>query len=540
LVEVLRDMDAQPVDDQNDAVLEAALPVPAVPFIGRVTELAQIAELLAQPACRWLTLAGPGGVGKTRLALEAARLEREKFADGVIFVSLAGLEDAALIPTTIAQHLPVTLTGPPEKQLAACLRPRTMLLVLDNVEQLGSGLGWMSDLLAQAPNVKLLVTSREQLQLAEEWMYWVPALADVQAMELFGQTARRARPGLDLAEQMADVTAIIQLVENLPLAIELAAGWAPFMSCAQIAEHIRHDLDFLTADTRNIPESHRSLRAVFDHSWRLLSAAEQAVLMRLSVFRGGWSAEEAELVAGATLPRLRLLVEKSLVRIAGDGRYDLHSLTRQYAADALRAAGEDRQARQQHLLAYLALAERLDLQHPGQEASARYARLDREPDNFRAALAWALESELIETGLRLANTLMGFWITRSYLEESRWWFERLLAEASEDLPLALHVNALTHATFLAARLSDTSAALTHAQQAVRLCEAAGEAGKPALAHALAGLVMAHSSSARLADDFLTVFQLNERAIPLYRELGEVQLLNMSLRVGGGAALALRD
>src|SRR5262249_22773943 len=161
---------------------------------------------------------GPGGVGKTRLALEAARAQREAFADGVVFVSLAAIADAALIPTTIAQALQLALTGPPEQQLAAHLRPRTMLLVLDNCEQLADGLTWLSDLLAQAPSAKLLVTSREQLHLAEEWMYWVPELDAPQATELFEQTARRARPSLDLAGQQSSIATIGQLVQNLPLA----------------------------------------------------------------------------------------------------------------------------------------------------------------------------------------------------------------------------------------------------------------------------------------------------------------------------------
>jgi predicted ATPase len=192
------------------------------------------------------------------------------------------------------------------------------LLVLDNCEQILEGSAWLSTLLADAPGVKVLATSRERLQLPEEWVYIVPMLESARAVDLFMQVAQRHNPRFPIAEPCAGATRVCQLVENLPRAIELAASWTPYMSCAQIADHMQHDIDFLTNSARNIPERHRSIRAVFDHSWRLLSPREQDAVMRLSVFRGDWAAAEAGSVAGATLLTLRSLMEKSLVRPAAE------------------------------------------------------------------------------------------------------------------------------------------------------------------------------------------------------------------------------
>jgi predicted ATPase/DNA-binding XRE family transcriptional regulator len=415
------------------------LPIPSTPFIGRTDELAQIGDLLAQPACRWLTLVGPGGIGKTRLAVEVARMLRDSFADGVVLVALAAISDGALIPPTIAHRLRLPLTGSPADQLLAYLRARTMLLVLDNCEQVGDGVAWLSDLLSQAPGIKVLATSRERLQLAEEWVFLVPELDEAQAVDLFGQTARRTTSNVDLAGQRTDVLTICNLVDNLPLAVELAAGWTPLLSCAQIAEHIRRDIDFLAANMRNVPERHRSVRAVFDYSWTRLSAVEQSALMRLSVFRGGWTVEEAGPVAGATLSVLRMLVEKSLVRATGDGRYELHELTRQYLADRLHASGQETTVQRRHCAICLILAERLDTQLHGPDAIAGFATLEREHDNFRAALTWALATDEVELALRLVNHLNYFWFRRGYWQEAEQWMTAAVSRAGDQdsVPLCL-------------------------------------------------------------------------------------------------------
>ncbi|MBX3084915.1 MAG: tetratricopeptide repeat protein [Anaerolineae bacterium] len=419
------------------STLRFSLPTQPTPFIGRQAELSQIVHHLADPNCRLLTLVGSGGIGKTRLAVQATRALVDIFSDGAVFVSLATLTDAALIPGAIAQSLRLTLSGSVEAQLISYLRTKSMLLVLDNCEQFGDGITWLSEVLASTTALKLLVTSRERLQLAEEWLYVVPEMDARQAAELFERTARRTLPTFDGTSQQAAIDAICTLVMHLPLAIELAASWTPYLSCEQIAEHIRHDIDFLAATVRNVPERHRSVRAVFDHSWKLLSTAEQIVLMKLSVFRGGWTADESALIAGTTLPMMRTLVEKSLVRVTDQGRYDLHELTRQYAADKLHSAGLTPEIRQRHCAVYQQLAERFGAQIGRAEAVAAFARLDQEHDNLRTAMSFALEIGAINVARHMVHSLFYFWQRRGYWQESERWILASFqaAEEADSVPL---------------------------------------------------------------------------------------------------------
>jgi predicted ATPase/DNA-binding XRE family transcriptional regulator len=427
------------------------LPLSATPFIGRTAELAQIADKLADPNCRLLTLVGPGGVGKTRLGLAAAHAEQKNFGDGTIFVPLAAIDDADGLVLAIARVFNQPLTGaePTERQLQRLLHAREMLLVLDNFEQLVADAPMLTNWLAGASGLKLLVTSRERLNLAEEWLYPVSGFSPAQAVHLFGQTAQRVNPQFDLAGQTAEAAEICHLVDGLPLAIELAASWIRLMPCDRIANQIRQDLDFLSVGPRNAPERHRSLRALFDHSWRLLSPAEQAALARLSAFLGGFAPEEAAAVTGASWTVLSGLVDKSLVMAQANGRCDLHELTRHYAAAKLGEANQEPATRQQHFDTYLALAERLDAQLHGPDGIAAYARLDQEQDNLRAALRWGLETNQVDHVLRLVNHLFFFWSRRGYWREGEQWTAAAVAEAGEEdrtpLCLALVYRAILNA-----------------------------------------------------------------------------------------------
>jgi predicted ATPase len=398
---------------------------------------------LAGPHCHLLTLVGPGGVGKSRLGLAAAHAQQQEFSDGTIYVSLAVTDSADGIAPAIAKALNQPLSGPDpaEHQLYRLLHTKEMLLVLDNFEQLVSGASLLSDLLAEAPGLTLIVTSRERLNLAEEWLYPVSGFSLKQAVFLFEQAAQRVHPQFDLAGQQAAIADICRLVDGLPLAVELAASWTRLMPCQQIVAHIQQDLDFLSAGPRNAPERHRSLRALFDHSWQLLSPLEQDALARLAVFRGGFAPEEAAAIAGATWPVLLGLVDKSLVTALANGRFDLHELTQQYAAVKLQAAGKEAAARQQHFNTYLALAEQLAPQLHGQDGISAYARLDQEQDNLRLALRWGLEAGQIGAVLRLVNHLFFFWLRRGYWREGERWTMAAVRQADEtddaDLCIAL-------------------------------------------------------------------------------------------------------
>ena len=342
-------------------VLRNNLPPQRTPFIGRATELADITRLLvAEGDCRLLTLVGPGGMGKTRLALKAAEqimaaaAQQPCFGDGIFFVPLENVSDerglAAAVISAITEEssLRAQVDGPLQAQLVDFLRTKSMLLVLDNFEQLTKHAVLCADLLLAAPDVKVLVTSRETLGLQEAWIYPLLGLTipsslpqgklpqgDYDAVRLFAQCARRTNPAFDLDAERTTVLRICTLVEGMPLGIELAAAWLKVMSCAQIAAEVARNLDFLTARYQNTPARHRSMRAVLAHSWALLAADEREAIARLAIFRGQFSQAAAAAITGTSLFTLATLVEKALVRVTPAGYYQLHELTRQYAEEQL-------------------------------------------------------------------------------------------------------------------------------------------------------------------------------------------------------------
>ena len=332
------------------------LPAQATPFVGREVELARIAHLLNDPECRLISLVGIGGSGKTRLAIQAAALA-DAFPHGVYFVALAAIStlDGMLTALADAMQIPfqvqVGFSLSPEAaqaQLQRYLTGKRALLVLDNLEQLTPQIGFLAGLLEAARGIKLLVTSRERLNLSGEWVLEVTGLSfpasheleaipQYAAVQLFVKGAERAGPFTATASDWPAITRICQLLEGMPLGIEMAAGWTKVLSCQEIAAEIERDLDFLAATWRGMPERHRSLRAVFEHSWRLLSDEERDAFCRLSAFRSAFDRRAAEEIADASLTLLGTLVDKSLLRRVTAGRFEIHSVLRQYGADKLAA-----------------------------------------------------------------------------------------------------------------------------------------------------------------------------------------------------------
>ena len=350
------------------------LPAQPTPFVGRESEMAEIASLLDNHYCRLLTLFGPGGIGKTRLAVETAAQQANVYADGIFFVPLQGVRSPDLLVASIADALQMGLRNQtePHTQLLGQLGERHMLLVLDNLEHLlvepGADLtvDLLRDIVHTAPDVMLLVTSREVLNMQEEWVFPVHGLPVPQsrqagdeqgsaAVVLFAQRAQQASPDFSLDDEQAAVVRICQLVEGIPLALELAASWKRMLTCSAIADKLEQSLRFAATTRRDVPARHRSMQAVFEQSWTLLAEKDQTIFRRLSIFRNGFRLEAAEAVCDATLPLLAALVDKSLLQPQPGGRYQMHEFFRQFAeAYLLESPAEMERIRQEHCAYYCA------------------------------------------------------------------------------------------------------------------------------------------------------------------------------------------
>ncbi len=396
-----------------------SIPVQSTPLIGRQTELAHIAALLAGADCRLVTLTGIGGIGKTRLAAQAATLAAagQSQFQGVYFVPLASCASLDALLSRLAEALKLAFYIPhraggftpagARAQLFNCLGTKKTLLVLDNFEQLTGEAGFLLELLDAAPQVKLLVTSRERLNLPGEWVLPVSGLAfpgreesqlssgasgaspaPLPAVQLFVESAQRSAPIAPTPADGQAIARICQLVEGVPLAIEMAAAWLKLLSCQEIAAEIEADMDFLAATWRGMPERQRTFRAIFEHSWRLLPDEERQAFCQLSVFEGGFTRQAALEVAAAPLPRLAALCDKSFVRrVPASGRFEIHPVLKQYAAEQLAAQPLLRgEVQVRHARYYSAWLERMYEKLKGRQQVSALAELRLEAPNLLAAL----------------------------------------------------------------------------------------------------------------------------------------------------------
>jgi DNA-binding SARP family transcriptional activator/predicted ATPase len=451
------------------------LPPQLTPFVGRRAPLSRIRERVKDPACRLVTLVGPGGSGKTRLALEVASgfvadetespPEHTGFPDGIYFVPLAHLSSVDAIVLSIGQALQFHYApaGAPRDQLLGYLRGKRLLLILDNYEHLlacpegtrRNGVGVVTDILAAAPDVKILTTSRTALNVRGEQLYPIggmdlppsldggtapleevsaPDVLQYSAVRLFVDAAHRARPDFDPAGEGAQIARICRLVEGLPLAILLAAAWVRVLTPAEIGDEIQQSYDFLETHLRDAPERHTSMRAVYNHSWNLLSERQREALAGFSVFLGGCTREAAEQVTGASLRDLAALVDRSLLQRAPDGRYAMHELLRQYTAEKLAhiPRAEDT-VRDRHCAHYAAEMNKwLEAwKGPGQRAAR--AEMEADLENMRAAWDWAVERGYVER-LGQAIDVLGLFNLQRHHDYTRW--EAALRAAAEMLAAA--------------------------------------------------------------------------------------------------------
>jgi predicted ATPase/DNA-binding CsgD family transcriptional regulator len=386
-------------------LVTSSLPRQLTSFIGREAEMEALVLLLNDPEYRLLTIVGPGGIGKTRLALEVVSREAARFTDGVYFVPLQPLGEAEHILTAIIDVLPLKISDDddPLQQLLDYLRDKCQLLVLDNFEHLLDGVDIVNNILTATSEVKLMVTSRERLNLHTEQVWPVEGLglpagtmnthALPSALQLFDERARRVQPAFSLRENLSAVADICRAVDGIPLAIELAAGWVHVMSCEAIASKIQNNIGFLKARQRDLPERHQSMRAVFDQSYKLLSEDEQDAFSTLSVFRGGFTAEAAKHVAGAALSTLTSFIDKSLIQLTSDGRYDLHDLLRQYGKELLEKAGTNETAREAHCAYYATFVASRVEDLKGRRQLAAIAEFNADFENARTAWIWAVDQK---------------------------------------------------------------------------------------------------------------------------------------------------
>lgn len=534
------------------------LPAQTTAFVGREREMSEIVSQLVQPTVRLMTLVGPGGMGKTRLALEAAQARTDAFPDGAWFVSLAALASAAAIAPSIATALGLSARGDSTQAVLQFLRNKRLLLILDNFEHLLSdsetpswgrrtsrteqtrGVDLVAEILSVAPNVQVIVTSRERLNLHAEHVYvvqgldyprpgdntpaassdWVAGMS-ASAVRLFVQSARRAQPDFRLDERNSPaVLRVCELVRGMPLGIELAAAWAASLTPDAIAAEIERSADFLAADWRDMPARQRSMRAVFDSSWKLLDAAEREALARLSVFRGGCTREAAQAVAGTSLHVLAKLVHKSLVRQTESGRLEVHELLRQFAAEQLArpdTSSERAEVEARHGAFYLAFAAAREQRLARNEPREATAEITAEIDNIRQAWGWASDHARVVELDRSAYALWQFYGFAGLAQEGAQMFQQAVERLRADNISLSKAGQRLLGRLLAFQASHLIAlgkhaqALSIAQEAVSLSQASAGLDGEALG------VMVQGQALRRNGDSLQAYALLRRAVDLARQ-----------------------
>jgi predicted ATPase/class 3 adenylate cyclase len=441
------------------------MPIASTPFLGRERELPEVVELLSQDDVRLLTLTGPGGTGKTRLALQAAAALSERYPHGVWWVPLAPLRESELVLDAAAQVVGA------KNGLAEHVGDRWMLLLFDNFEQVVDAAVDVAGLLTDCPNLELLVTSRESLRVTGEQEYRVPPLVHEEGVGFFLARARAVKPNFEVDDNVPE---ICRRLDDLPLALELAAARVRALTSGQILERLEQRLPLLTGGARDMPERQRTLRATIAWSYDLLTAAEQRLFARLAVFVGGSTLEAAEEVAEADLDTIQSLVDKSLVRHTDD-RYWMLETVREYAGERLDESSDADEVRARHAAHFLALAEDAEPKLPADRRDL-LQRLQQEHDNLRAALDRAEKTGETQFAQTLSGALTRFWMSTGQSAEGRRRLESVLA--ADQRPTPARAKALTGASMLAL---DAETARDRGEEAVALHRELDNAGGTAAA-----------------------------------------------------------
>lgn len=522
------------------------LPEPATAFVGRTGDLARIDERLEDPSCRLLSLVGSGGIGKTRLSLEAARRRIGSFSDGVYFVSLVATTPG-MTPSVIAQSLRIELDpqGDHEAQLVNRIRDYEALLILDNFEEVVEAAPLVARILVEASRLKIIVTSRERLNLQGEWLLEIGGLSvpaedqidkmtEFSAVQLFLQAARRVKSDFEPADNdKPAILEICRLVAGTPLGLELSASWLRILSCSEIVDEIVQNLDFLTTTYRDLPERHRSLRAVFDSSVNLIGDDERRKLGRLSVFQGGLDRKAAQSVARASLNTLLGLVDKSLLlQMEGPKRFQLHDLIHQFSRELLQEdPDEDHGVREMHREYYLEYLKTREDDLKGDRQKQAIQQVRREIENIRAAWGWAVEQK---TSTGIDGCLGAFYqyqLLASRLEEG----ERMLDSAASAL--SGRESALVRAR-VQSRQGRFCILLGRFKQAKTLLEESLEVfGREDTPNEVAFALSYLSEVQFHLGEFDSALKLSEESLSLYRMIGDRNgtansLINLGKIAGG--------
>ena len=484
------------------SLYRTTLPVPATPFLGRERELREVVALLADEDVRLLILTGAGGSGKTRLAGQAAADVSEFYPDGVFWVGLAGLREPAFVTSTIEQALGA------KESLAEHIGSKRLLLLLDNFEHLLGAAPELGDLVTACPTVTLLVTSREPLHLRSEREYVVLPLREEDGVALFHERVRASGVGVAADKQ---ATEICRRLDNLPLAIELAAARIKVLAPGALLERLEQRLPLLTGGARDLPERQRTLRATIDWSYELLTPPEQRLFARLAAFAGGCTLEAAEEVCEADLDTLQSLVEKSLLRHT-DGRFWMLETIREFAWEQLRDRGEEDTIARRHASYFLQLAQDTDTRMSGPEQAQLLQMLEREHDNARAAFEWTVENDL-ETALALGNALQRLWYLHGHAREGLSTLATAL-DRDEKTPPLIRARALRTAGTLAEACSELTRARELLGQSITLLRGLNQPKELATSLNNQGAIAAHQG------DYQAARRAYEESLELKRTLEE--------------------
>lgn len=527
------------------------LPAESTPFVGRLNDLVEIKKRLLET--RLLTLIGPGGIGKTRLALKVAKDMADEFEDGCFFVALAPIRSVDHLAQTIAEALkfPLATQEDPQQQLLRYLRKRQLLLATDNFEHLLEGVNIVSEILRAAPGVKILATSRERLSLQSETVYYVDGMnypdpddssitLDDDAGTLFILRAGKVRPGFEPSpKEYKQIKNICRIVQGTPLAIELAAAWLHILSVEEITQELEKGFDILATEVRDAPERHRSIRAVFEHSWSLLPPSEQKIFLTLAVFRGGFTREAAQQVTSASLIQLRELVNKSFLSHDPDaGRLEVHELLRQYAQERLEENTQTyTAAHEAHAAYYASFIQERWIDIKGRRQLDGLAEIEVDIENLRTAWRHYLDQKNIAQLWKFIQCLQHvYWI--------RWWNHAgmaLFAEAAsalegenDDESLPLRALAMAYQSYFMAWLGLAEEGYEIAEESVAILKKFN--------HSVA-LIFAYDSlgvNAYFLYRYTEEVEAINKMVEIAKELNDKWLLAFTLFAAGMAALIEED